>query len=165
MKKFYLKQKVFSFKDRYKIFDENEVVVFHCEGRLFSLRKKMEFLRTETDEVLYITNKRVLSLFPTYDILDTNENKIAVVNQKLAFLKKVVDVKSDLGDFQIEGSFWAHSFSINKDNDLVAEVKKKRISWGDSYEISIHDENITEFLLFAIVIIDSIFHRNDKKHN
>ncbi|MCK7479097.1 MAG: hypothetical protein M0C28_18330 [Candidatus Moduliflexus flocculans] len=32
MKTFYLKQKVFSFTDKYKVYGEKQNVVYHCEG-------------------------------------------------------------------------------------------------------------------------------------
>ncbi len=163
MKKYYLKQKVLSFRDRYKIFDENEVVQYHCEGQFFSIRNKMDFIKTSTDEVLYHFQRILLAFLPAYKLLDKNGNEVAVGRQKFSFMKKNAEIQSQIGDFTVDGNFIAHNFSIQKDGQEVASIQKKWLAWGDSYEILIIDEQNTEFLLALIIMIDAIFHSNKKK--
>ncbi|MBN2300716.1 MAG: LURP-one-related family protein [Acholeplasmataceae bacterium] len=159
-----MKQKVFSIKDRYKIFDEEQNVIFHCEGKLFSLSRKMKFIENSTDTILFHFRKKILSLFATYFLYDNEEKQIAVVKRKFSFTPKV-EIESDFGVFTIEGNFYGHNFSILENGDEVANITKKWISWGDSYEMAIHDDSKTAFLLALIILIDRIFHENKNKHS
>ena len=45
MKQLYLKQKVFSFGEKYNVFDENQNIVYHIKGKVFSLRNKMDMYK------------------------------------------------------------------------------------------------------------------------
>ena len=42
--KFYIKQKVFSFKDKFRIMDENQVLQYEVKGKFMSLSNKLELL-------------------------------------------------------------------------------------------------------------------------
>jgi uncharacterized protein YxjI len=42
----------------------------------------------------------------------------------------------------------------------VTSISKKIISWGDTYEIDVVDENNLELLLFMVIIIDQVVHEN-----
>lgn len=164
MKHFYMKQKVFSLRDRYKIYDEEQNVVFHCEGKLFSISCRMKFMETSTDLLLFNMRKKILSFLATYYLYDLEEKQVAVVKRKFSLLKPKVEIESDYGNFTIDGDYFSHNFTITDGTSEVASVTKKWISWGDSYEITIFDETKTHFLLGLIILIDSIFHENSNRN-
>jgi len=159
-----MKQKVFSFRDRYKVFDEEQNVVFHCEGKVFSISRQMKFIETSTGNILYHFRRKVFSFMPTYYLYDQEEKQIAVVKRKFSFLRPKVNIESDLGNMTIDGDYFGHNFTLMENDSEVASVTKKWISWGDSYEISIFDESKTHFLLSIVILIDSIFHENSSRN-
>ena len=164
MKHFYMKQKVFSFRDRYKIYDENQNVVFHCVGKVLSLSARMSFMDTSTDQELFLFRKKVLSFMPTYYIYDPFEKQIAVIKRRIAFMKAKLDIDSEYGQYRIEGNYFQLNFSIFEGEKEVANVQKKWISWGDSYEITIFEDEKYKYLTALVVVIDRIFHEQ-KSHN
>ncbi len=164
MKHFYMKQKVFSFRDRYKVFDEEQNVVFHCEGKLFSLSKKMKMIEDATDQAIYHFRKKIISLLPVYYLSDSTEKQIAVIKRRFSFRPKV-EIESDNGNFMIDGDYFGHNFTLFEDNNEVASVTKKWVSWGDSYEIAIHNEKQSQFFVALIILIDRIFHENKRRNN
>lgn len=164
MKNYYMKQKVFSFRDRYKVFDQEQNVIYHCEGKLFSLARKMKFIETSTDTLLFNFRRKVLSFLAKYYLSDPDGNEVAVVKRKFSFLKPKVEIESGLGNITLEGDYFAHNFTLFEDGKELANVQKKWISWGDSYSITIQDEAKTHFLLAIIILIDSIFHENKSQN-
>ncbi|MCR3905583.1 MAG: LURP-one-related family protein [Tenericutes bacterium] len=166
MKHFYLKQKVFSVRDKYKIFDEQQNIIYHCKSSVFSLRHKLRFFETKNEQLHFIFKRKLLSIMPTYYLYDQDGNHIAKVKRRWTLLRPKVSVESEIANYEIDGDYWSHSFVILSENHEVASVRKKFISWGDSYEISIDDEQNDEFLLALVVSIDSIFHsRKSRRRN
>jgi uncharacterized protein YxjI len=158
MKKFYLKQKVFSFTDRYKVFDENQKIVYHCEGALFSFTHKMELMETATNKLLYVLKRQVFSLLPTYHLSDPAGKEIAHIHKKFTLFTHKIDIESEFGQFTIDGDMFAHNFSINANGQTKVDFVKKWVSWGDSYEITIYSEEHVEFYLAMVIMIDNCLH-------
>lgn len=158
MKHFYMKQKVFSIRDKYKVYDENQNVIFHCEGTFFSISQKMKFVETSTGSDLFLFRRKVLSFLPTYFVYDMEDKKIAKISRKFTFVKPKLEIDSDFGMFTVEGNYFQLNFTVTNDGKEVATVQKKWISWGDSYEIVIQDESNYKFLVAMIILIDRIFH-------
>ena len=57
MSRLYMKQKVFSLKDRFTIKDEYDTDVYYVEGEFLSLGKKLHVYNTRDEEVAYIQQK------------------------------------------------------------------------------------------------------------
>ena len=165
MKNYYMKQKVFSFRDRYKVFDDDQNTVYHCEGKFFSISRKMKFIETASDTVLYNFRRKILSILAKYYLTDADGNGIAVVKRKFSFPRSKIEIESNIANMTLEGDFFAHNFTLLENGVEVATVTKKWISWGDSYVINILDESKTGFLLAIIILIDSIFHENKSSNN
>ena len=164
MRHFYLKQKVFSLTDRYKVFDENQNILFYVKSKMFSIHNKMKFMDQTSDTVLYHFKRKLFRIMPIYEMLDANFIVIATVRRKFAFFKPVVLVDKEDMNFNIEGNYFAHSFQIFNDSNEVASVTKKWLSWGDSYQVSVHDDRNEAFYLALVILIDRMFHER-KNHS
>ncbi|MDO9628580.1 MAG: LURP-one-related family protein [Acholeplasmataceae bacterium] len=165
MKHFYLKQKVFSLTDRYKVFDENQNVVYYVKSKVFSIHRKMKFIDQSNDEVIYNFKRKLFYIMPNYLMLDANLNQIALVKRKFSFFRPKVFVEKEGMNFNIEGDYFAHSFQVFNGMEEVASVTKKWLSWGDSYQITIHDDKNDVFYLALVILIDSMFHDNKNKRH
>ena len=162
--KYYVKQKVFTLKDKFfiKDFDQNDV--YEVQGKFMSISNKLQLLRTDGTEVLN-TKKKLFKIFPLYEVF-TPEGDILASIQKKFSLKPKFEVTMGNTELTVEGSFFAHSFGILKEGRTVASIEKKVFSFGDSYEIDIEDETDLELLLFIVIIIDQVIHESQKKsHN
>jgi uncharacterized protein YxjI len=163
MKQFYLKQKVFSLTDRYKIYDETQKELYEVRSKMLSITNKMEFYRISDGKVLFHFQKELLHFMPTYILMDGNHVKLATVHKKLAILAKKVTVETPDTTYYVEGDFTGHQFSIIHDGDEVANLRKKWISWGDAYEISVYKDDQAEFFLSLVILLDSMFHEESKR--
>ena len=162
--KYYVKQKVFSIKDKFfiKDFDQNDI--YQVEGKFMSITNKLKLLRTDGSEVLN-TKKKLFRIFPFYEIFTPEGDVLATIQRKFGFKPKFDVIMGNL-ELNVEGSFFAHSFGILRDEITIASIEKKVFSFGDSYEIDIEDETNLELLLFIVIIIDQVIHESKKKsHN
>jgi uncharacterized protein YxjI len=83
----------------------------------------------------------------------------------LALFSKKVNVEAFDTTYYVEGDFTGHQFSIILDGSEVASLKKKWISWGDTYEVTVIDESKAEFFLALVILLDSIFHEESKRRH
>lgn len=165
MKRFYLKQKVFAITDRYKVFDENQKIVYHCDSRFLSLSHTMELKNTATGKLLYTLKRQIISFLPKYRVFDPSGKEVALIIKKISFFKHKIEIRSDFGEFQLDGNVWAHRFSIISNGQTVVDFSKKWISWGDSYEITIYPEEHVDFFIAMVLMIDDCLHDGKNHHD
>ncbi len=163
MKNYYLKQKVFSIRDSYNVYDENQNLVYYACAKLFSLPRQYKIYRGSDDSLLFTMKRRVFSFMPAYDLFDASGREIANMRKQLAIFSNRIDIQSGDKSYNLEGNIWAHNFTISTPEKTVLNVKKKIISWGDTYEITIEDDSETDKLVAFVVMIDSIYHRRKSK--
>ncbi|MGD9761374.1 MAG: LURP-one-related/scramblase family protein [Candidatus Izemoplasmatales bacterium] len=161
--KFYIKQKVFTFKDKFKIMDEQQNVLYEIKGKFLSIKNKLELIN-QKGELLLRSERKIFTLMPKYSIYNLK-------NQRVAFVKKIFSLKPKFNlsvpnkNYHVDGSFFGHSFGIyDEKRNMVASISKKIISWGDTYEIEIRNEEDQELFMFLVIIIDQVIHERKHRH-
>jgi uncharacterized protein YxjI len=158
--KFYIKQKVFTLKDKFKITDEAQNPIYEVKGKFMSITNKLELLDIN-ENVLYRSNRKVLALLAKYFIYNQSGEEVATINRKFS-LRPKFDLSILGREMELEGSLFAHSFNIIDHGQSVASIHKKIISWGDAYEIEVYDKENIELFLFVIIILDQVIHEKKR---
>ena len=158
--KYYIKQKVFSLRDKFTVKDYSQNDVFQVQGKFMSLSNKLELLNMDGSQVLN-SKKQLFRFLPLYHIYSNHDEELATIKKKFSFKPKF-EIFAGNDEYEVEGSFFAHSFVIRKNEQDVASIVKKVFSFGDSYEIDILDESKKELFLFMVIIIDQIIHEGQK---
>lgn len=158
--KYYVKQKIFSLKDQFYVMDQSGKEVYSVKGKMFSLSNKMELLNMNGSQVLN-TNKQIFSFLAKYFVYDPPGELKAEIKRKFG-IRPRFQVTVGEEELVVEGSLFAHSFGVFNGSDEVASISKKVLSFGDSYEIEVHDERNTELYLFIVIILDQILHENKR---
>lgn len=148
----FIKQQVFSLNDKFSVKDENETDRFYVEGQFMALGKKLRLYTTDHQEVIYI-EQQLWKLLPEY-YLYSGDEKVATIKKDFAFFKNNYTIEGP--DWEIEGSITAHDYVIKSKGRVIADINKKFLSWGDTYEIIIHDESQMNLLLGIVIVIDCV---------
>ena len=148
----YMKQKVFSWGDKFNIYDAEGGELYAVWGEVFSLGKKLHVEDMYGRELAYIQQK-LLTFLPKFFILRDNQ-QVAEVVKKFTFLRHKYEIKGL--EWIAEGNFMSHEFQITSaDGHVVAEISKKWFSWGDSYEISVSRGEDPINVLAVVLVIDA----------
>ena len=161
--KFYIQEKIFSIGDNFNIKDALGNDVFNVQGKIFSMGNKLRIYDIYNNEIVYIEQK-LFKLLPEYNIY-FNGNYAAKVKKEFTFFSNRFDIDSNMGKFEIEGDFFAHDFSIMKNGNTVAVINKKWLSWGDTYEININEQENYAFIVALVIVIDQVLHDNKNRDN
>lgn len=150
--KLYMKQKVFSWRDRFYIKDENEEDRYYVEGELFSWGKKLHVYDMSGAKVAFIEQK-VWSFLPKFYVY-TDGEMIAEIVKEFTFFKPRYSI-SGL-DWDVSGDFWSHEYEILERNSLVVSIHKEWFTWGDAYVIDIEEGRNEVHALAVVLAIDAV---------
>ena len=145
--KLYMKEKVFSWNERFTVKDENGWDKYFVEGEFFSLGKKLHLLGINGEEVAFI-QQRLLTLMPRFSV-SVAGREIAEIRKEFTFFfqRYIID---GLG-WEVDGSVWEHRYEIRKNGRLIVRIDKEWFTWGDSYVLEIADP-ADEILALAVVL-------------
>lgn len=150
--KLYMKQKVFSFKDKFTIKDVNGEDKYFVEGEFLSLGKKLHIKDAYENEVAFV-RQRLLSFLPRFDV-EIGGTVVAQIVKKFSLLKPKYAIEGI--DWNIEGDFFSHDYVISQGEITIAQIHKKWMAWGDTFEIDIEDENKEVMALAVVLAIDAV---------
>ena len=150
--KLYMKQKVFSWNDRFTVKDAMGNDKYFVEGELFSWGKKLHVYDLQGREVAFI-KQEVWSFMPRFYVF-VGEREVAQIRKEFTFLfpKYTID---GLG-WEIDGSFWEHEYEIRKLGRTIVTISKEWMTWGDSYELDIRDPGDEIVALAVVLTIDCV---------
>jgi uncharacterized protein YxjI len=153
MKYLYIKQKVFSFIDRYKVYDEGQKLQYEAKGKFFTLNSQKDLYRVGDQNKLFTIKQKILTFVPTYYLFDADDKEVAKLAQQLfVFFGTKYQLVVNNKRFSIEGDLFSHQYDIKDEDGVIVSIRKKWISWGDTYEVSILD-TFDEGLAISIVLM------------
>ena len=148
----YMKQKVFSLKDRFTIKNEAGEDVYSVEGKFISLGKKLHILDTNGEEVAFV-KQELLTLLPKFTVEQHGE-PVAQIQKKFTFLKPKYEVTGL--DWTIEGNLFAHDYTIFAGAREIVSIHKKWMSWGDTFELDVAEDADPTLTVAVVLAIDAV---------
>ncbi len=151
--KLYIKQKVFSWKDKFNIYDASGNAVYYAESEIFTIYKKLHIYDMNQKEVAYIEQENLFFL-PKYFVY-VDGKKIAEVKLEFTLFKPMYTVYGP--EWTVKGSFWEHDYEVTDSNGKrVAGISKEWLTWGDTYELDIENGVDDKAALAVLLCIDAV---------
>ena len=150
--KLYMKQKVFSWKDKSYVKNAYGEDVYYVEGEVFSLGKKLHIQDMQGREVAFVRQKP-FSLLPRF-FVEINGETAAEIVKRLTFLKPKYEIEGP--GWTVEGDFLAHDYRILRGGTPVVVIHKQWMTWGDAYELDVSDGENEVLALAVVLAIDAV---------
>ena len=150
--KLYIRQKVFSWRDRFTVWDETGAERWYATGEIFSWGHKLHVTDPAGNEVLFIREK-VWSFLHCYHIFHNGVQIAEIVREFTLFRPRY---RIEGLNWHIEGSFWAHDYTIYEGSRPAVNIHKQWMTWGDCYELDIADPADELPALAAVLTIDCV---------
>lgn len=150
--KLYIKQKIFSFCDRFTVKDEYGEDKYYVEGEILSLGKKLRIYDMDGNELAFV-RERLLAFMPKFTI-EINGSEIAEIIKRFTFLRPKYYVDG-LG-WDVEGDFFSHNYDITDGNKTIVSIHKQFMAWGDTFEIDVQKDNDEIIALAVVLAIDAV---------
>jgi uncharacterized protein YxjI len=146
-----VRQKTFTWGDKFTVFDEYGHPRYYVEGEVFTLGKKLHVYDADGNEVAFIERK-LFTWMPRY-VITAGGNAIAEVVREFSFASQKYAV--DGPGWRVEGDFFAHSYTITENGRLVATIEKEWFTWGDVYSVEYGDGREEVIVLAVVLSIDA----------
>lgn len=152
MKKLYIKQKVFSLGEKFTVTDEQETPRYYVEGSFFKLPKHFSIMDDKQHEIGRIT-KKTIALLPKF-FLEVEGNEMITLKKEWSFFKSRYTISAQ--QIEVQGNWWDMEFEVYSHETQVASIRKRWFSWGDTYEVTILDEELEQLLISLVIAIDCV---------
>lgn len=152
MRKLYIRQKLFSWNDRFSVKDEMGEDRYYVEGELFSLGKKLHLQDAAGNEVAFIQQK-VFTFLPRFFVY-VNGVQVAEIVKEMTFLTHRYRIEGP--GWEINGDFLAHDYEISRNGLPIVTIHKEWMTWGDCYELDIRNPQDEVMALAVVLAIDCV---------
>lgn len=149
--KLYMRQKVFSWRDRFTVRDEAEQDRYSVEGEAWTLGKRLHVCDEGGAEVALVRQK-VWTWMPRF-IVDIGGREACQVVKRWTPIRPRYEIEG-LG-WTVQGDLWAHTYTVSDGDREVMQLSKVWLSWGDSYALDIVQENDALLCLCVVLAIDA----------
>lgn len=164
MKYVYLKQKVFSLRDSYKVYDEVQNLLYEARGKWVSFDSHKDIFKANENQPIYVIKQKIFSFAPTYFLFDQHRQQVAKFAQQLfTFFGTKFNLIIKDKKYDVRGDFWGYTFTIFDETGPVVDIKKKWLSWGDTYQIAIEDRFDEALAISVVLMIDDFIADQQKK--
>ena len=150
--KLYIKQKVFSWGDKFTVKNAHGEGKYYVEGEIFSWGKKLHVYDLNYREVAFI-KQEVWSFLPRYYVY-VGDREVAQIVKEFTFLFPKYRIDG-LG-WEIDGGFWNHDYEITRNGIPIVAIHKEWMTWGDCYEMDIADGADEIIALAVVMTIDCV---------
>lgn len=150
--KLYIRQKVFSWRDKFKVLDNRGEEKYNIEGEFISFGKKLHVYDLQGREVAFVAQK-VFSFLPRYFVY-VNGTEVAEIVKQFSLFRPKYSIEG-LG-WEIDGDFFAHDYSISQNGRNIVTINKKWMTWGDCYELDIENDRDEIVSLGVVLAIDCV---------
>ena len=150
--KLYIKQKVFSWADRFTIKDEMGNDRYFVEGEIFSWGHKLHVYNMQNEEIAFIKQK-LMTWMPRFEVYINGVLQVTVVKKFTLFHQQYV---LEGTDWLVDGDFLSHIYTITSGMQTIASIIKAWFSWGDSYELTIADSFNEVLVVASVLAIDCV---------
>lgn len=154
--KLYVKQKVFSFRQQFSVYDAAGSPRYNVEGEFFTFVPKLHIYDTSGRERAMLQGR--FSFMPRYKVI-VGGMVVAEIVKDFTWLKPRYHIEGN--GWQIEGEFWAHDYTITDGGRKIATISKQWFTWGDTYELDIADAADEITALAVMLAIDCVLQAND----
>lgn len=147
----YIKQKIFTWGDKFSVYDENGNEKYYVRGEVFTLGKKLHLYDKSGNELAFIEQKP-FSFLPKFNIIRRGCD-VAQVIKEFTFFKQRYTV--DGFGWLVQGNFFDHAYEITRGGTSVASVSKEWFTLGDAYEIRFAEGADEVNVLSVVLVIDA----------
>lgn len=150
--KLYIRQKVFSWVERFTVKDESGDDKYFVEGEFFSWGKKLHVSDRDGNEAAFIQQK-VLSFLPKFFVF-IGDRQVAEIVKEFTFFRPRYTIDG-LG-WEVNGNFTAHDYEITQQERPIVSIHKEWMTWGDCYELDIANPQDEIIALSVVLAIDCV---------
>jgi uncharacterized protein YxjI len=162
MKKFILRDKLFSLGGDQTVSDENGKQVLYVDGKVLAFGRRL-IIRDQSKKTVAVIQKRLIAIRPTYNIRLPGNVKVSI-SERFSLIgdKLKIDVPGN-NDLIVHGNLIHHEYDIDRHDKRVGRVTKQWISLTDAYGVEVAQDEDALLILCCAVVIDELLDKERRE--
>jgi len=156
-----MKQKVFSWRERFFIKDEEGNDVYSVVGEILSIGRKLH-VKNAAGEQVATMHQKVIALMPKF-FVEVDGKEVCEIIREFKLFKQNYRIEGL--PWHLDGDFMGHEFTLNSSDGVVMTVTKKWFSWGDSYELDITDPKDAAICLCIVMALELVLQEQEEEES
>lgn len=148
----FIKQKVMSLGGEFRVFTEDQTPRYTVRGTFMQIPKR--FTIHDADDVLIGEITKVTFSWTPRFVLQLPQMPPITIRKLFTFIKPRYAI--DAGNLTVDGDWWDLNFSVLRDGVEIARIRRKMLSWADTYAIEILDDGAEHVIVSLVVAIDCV---------
>lgn len=159
MRRFYIKERLFSIGAKFDVLDEHNNTAFIVEADKFDIGKNISIYDASNRKVLYMRQQLRLGAHK-YIAYDSDMREIATIKKE--FMVPEYNITGAVGVMTLESnSMLGRHYIISKDGIEIGKIDKELTFGRDRYFLEVVDESYTNFFIGLLVMIDMVRFHSD----
>lgn len=146
-----IKQRVFSWSEKFDIYDEQGNVKYFVKGELFSFGHQLHVYDMNDNEIGSV--HQVLFSFPMKFEIVMKGAARGYITKKFTWLYPKYDV--DFNGWSVDGDYLAWKYDVYSNGRPIIKINKEWLAWGDTYTIDFEDPEDELMGLMLVIAIDA----------
>ena len=146
-----IKQRVFSWGDKYDIYDETGNAKYFVQSEIFSFGHQLHVFDVFGNEIGQI-HQKLFTFTPTFEIV-VNGNVYGKIQKRFTFFSKEYDI--DFNGWYVEGDFLGWEYNVYEMGRPIVHISKELFTWGDTYVIDFENPQDELMGLLLVIAIDA----------
>ena len=135
--------------------DLSENDVLRVQGKFWTFTRK-KFVKDLNGNILYVVRNKFWTLFARKALVYNAEGEVvARIRRKIFSMHDRYFIESALGEMEIKGNILLHDYHITLNGKEIGHIAR-RISFRDSYVLSLDDDQEIAFFVALCIAIDNI---------
>lgn len=152
MSQLYIAQKLFSMRGRFAVTDAEQRPVYYVAGSFMQIPKTFTITDVSNTVVAQIT-KTALSWQPQFTVNAVGTPPVTI-RKRFSFFKPRYDIEGP--GLTVAGDWWNLDFAVLHEGREVARIRRRMLSWADTYEASTIDPSLDVLAVALVVAIDRV---------
>ena len=150
MSRLLIKQKVFSWTDKYNVYDESGNPRYYVKADFFSIGHRIRVFETASGQEIGMIQEKLFRIFKEFEI-SINGISQGIVKKQFSLFRPKYNI--DYKGWRLEGDFFQWNYEIYEQSRLVVQISKQLFHWGDTYVLDVvNDMDELPALMVAIAM-------------
>lgn len=129
--KLLIKQRLFTWRDSYDVYDESGTAKYTVKSELFSMGHQLHVYDRNQKEIGVI-HQKLLAFLPAFEI-EVNGICKGTIQKQFSLFKPRYEI--DYNGWRVEGDVFGWDYDVYSGASVVVHISKELLHWGDTYVI------------------------------
>ena len=149
--KLLIKQRIFSWRDSYDVYDESGEAKYTVKSEPFSFGHQLHVYDRNQKEVGVI-HQKLLAFLPAFEI-EVDGRSRGTIQKQFTFFKPRYEI--DYNGWRVEGDVFGWDYDVYSGCSVVVHISKELFHWGDTYVIDFRNPADELDGLLLVLAIDA----------